>query len=185
MCERRSPMRAKLLLILFAGAAFGAGLWGFRYVSQGTLTVPTPASAGTLSDIAFPDVTGKMRSLSEWSGKILIVNFWATWCPPCKEEMPEFDRLQQEFGSRGIQFLGVALEDGDAVRAYLQHKPVGYPILIGEAGGTEWAETLGNTLQVLPFTVIFDGAGRVVQTKAGPYKRSELTELFGRLLGPN
>jgi len=178
-------VRAKAFLILFGLAAFAAGIWGFRFVNSAEVVAPAAPRATALAAMAFPDVTGRQRQFSEWSGKILIVNFWATWCPPCKEEMPEFDRLQTEYGPKGVQFVGVALDDADAVGAYLQHSPVGYPILIGEAGGTEWAEKLGNTFQVLPFTVVFDRSGTVVQAKAGPYTRGELVALFERLAARN
>jgi hypothetical protein len=95
--------------------------------------------------------------------------------------MPEFDRLQTEFGAKGIQFIGIALDEPQDVRAFLQRSPVGYPILIGEPGGASWAEELGNGLQVLPFTAVFDAAGRLAQDKAGPFTRRELVDLFDRL----
>jgi thiol-disulfide isomerase/thioredoxin len=174
-------VRSRIFFVLFGLAAFAAGIWGFRLVNSADSPASSAPPARDLRQVSFPDVNGTMRTLSEWSGKVLIVNFWATWCPPCKEEMPEFDRLQTEFGAKGIQFIGIALDEPQDVRAFLQRSPVGYPILIGEPGGAAWAEELGNGLQVLPFTAVFDAAGRLAQAKAGPYTRRELVDLFDRL----
>jgi thiol-disulfide isomerase/thioredoxin len=170
-----------VFLILFSLAAFVAGVWGFRLVSPAQSANAADNSAKTLANVSFPDLTGKVRSLSEWEGKILVVNFWATWCPPCKEEMPEFDKLQKEYSSRGVQFIGIALDEPKDVEQFLRHSPVGYPILIGEPGGVAWAEELGNAMQVLPFTVVFDQGGHRADSKAGPYTRNELVGLFDRL----
>lgn len=178
-------MRSRVLVVLLGLAAFAAGIWGFRLVGSAEEDGDGAPPMRELRQVAFPDVTGRMRSFAEWSGAIIVVNFWATWCPPCKEEMPVFDQLQRELRDRGVQFVGVALDEPDQVRQFLQRSPVGYPILNGDPGGVAWAESLGNTLQVLPFTAVFDRSGTLAQAKAGPFTRDELLELFDRLAKPN
>ena len=95
------------------------------------------ASAATLLALTLPDVAGKEEPLGQWRGKLLIVNFWATWCEPCREEMPEFVRVQREFGSKGLQFVGIAVDETDKVRRFAGEIGLNYPALIGGFGAME------------------------------------------------
>jgi thiol-disulfide isomerase/thioredoxin len=171
-------MRSRVLIIVAGLAAITLGQWTYRWM----YAAEVPATP--LRQLSFADPSGQPHALSEWSNKLLVVNFWATWCPPCKEEMPEFTRLQSEFAARGVQFLGIAIDERKDVKAYLERFPVNYPILMGDSRGVEWASELGNTLQVLPFTAIFDRSGRMVTTKAGQFSRDELLKALTDLGDP-
>jgi thiol-disulfide isomerase/thioredoxin len=161
----------KLLFILAALAAMGLGMLARGWFSDAPAAVPDLT-------IEFPDAAGQRHRLDEWKGKILVVNFWATWCPPCLEEMPEFVSLQDELGPSGFQFIGIAIDDADSVARFLASKPVNYPILIGEDGGEAWAAQLGNRMNVLPFSAVFDPTGRLVHVQAGRFGRADLLRVI-------
>jgi thiol-disulfide isomerase/thioredoxin len=112
---------------------------------------------------------------------VLIVNFWATWCAPCREEMPMFMRLQAEQGAKGVQFVGIAVDNADKVRDYAADLKLNYPTLIGGFGAMELSKTLGNAIMALPFTVIIDRAGKVAHTQLGPLKEEQLRSILGQL----
>ena len=120
------------------------------------------------------DTEGVSQSLAQWPGKILVINFWASWCPPCREEMPAFSRLQKEYATNGVQFVGISLDSADNVIAYAKQYPVSYPLLIALAEGSEMTRMLGNSSLVLPYTVVLD-AGRVARlAKAGRISERDL-----------
>jgi len=130
-----------------------------------------------------PDLDGKARSLAEWRGQVLAVNFWATWCGPCVEEIPELVRLQDAFGDRGLQWVGVAVEDDtDRISAFAAEMGMNYPNLIGEDAGLDLAAKLGNRVAAMPFTVIFDRNGDVVFTRKGKVRYDEVVEVIEPLL---
>jgi thiol-disulfide isomerase/thioredoxin len=126
-----------------------------------------------------PDPEGKDQSLAQWKGKILVVNFWATWCAPCREEMPMFMRLQDAQRAKGVQFVGIAVDNVDKVRQYASDLKLNYPTLIGGFGAMELSKTLGNSVMALPFTVIVDRSGKVAHTQLGPSRRSNCSRSSG------
>jgi thiol-disulfide isomerase/thioredoxin len=117
---------------------------------------------------------GRMKLPSAYSGRPQLINLWASWCGPCIEEMPELDRFAHQQGSDGVQVIGIALDDADAVRAFLQKIPVRYPILIDAAGPADAGVQLGNVKGVLPYTVLLDAQGRLVKQKIGPFRDGEI-----------
>lgn len=142
---------------------------------------PAPAGAG---ELRLPDLEGRSRSLSQWRGQPVLVNYWATWCGPCIKEMPELDafaRAQPRAG--GVQVVGIALDEAGSVKAYLARKPVRYPILVEavEYGDSGSSARYGNTHGVLPYSVLLDAQGRVVRSKAGPLTEAELAAWQGAL----
>ncbi len=160
----------KAILMLVALAALAGGVFAQRWISA----VSRQDSAASL-EIAFLDLEGKPHLLSEWKGKILIVNVWASWCPPCVEEMPEFAKLQSELGARGVQFVGILVDDeAEYAREFLKASPVNYPILDGTIGGREWSAKLGDDAGVLPYSVVFDAAGKRIHEEAGRFTREEV-----------
>jgi thiol-disulfide isomerase/thioredoxin len=138
--------------------------------------------AAALLAVAMPDASGKEQPLGQWKGKVLVVNFWATWCVPCREEMPEFVKIQRELGERGLQFVGIAIDQPDKVEAFASELGLNYPALIGGYGAIELSKTLGNRLGALPFTVIVDRSGHVVHTQLGPIKEASLRSIVSQLL---
>jgi thiol-disulfide isomerase/thioredoxin len=141
-----------------------------------------PPDASALLALSLPDAAGKEQSIGQWRGKVVVVNFWATWCAPCREEMPEFVRAQTEFGSRGLQFVGIAVDQADKVEQFARDLGLNYPTLIGGYGAVELSKTLGNRLAALPFTIIVDRQGRVVHTQLGPLKPDQLRSIVSKLL---
>jgi peroxiredoxin len=141
-----------------------------------------PRDASALFSLSLPDTSGQQQSLSQWRGKVVVVNFWATWCAPCREEMPEFVRAQREFGPRGLQFVGIAVDEPDKVAQFAKELELNYPALIGGYGAIELSKTLGNQLSALPFTIVIDRTGAVARTQLGPFKSDKLRSTIDNLL---
>ena len=136
----------------------------------------------SLLGISLPDTKGQEQPFAQWKGKVVVVNFWATWCVPCREEMPEFVRAQQELGGRGLQFVGIAVDQPDKIDAFAAELHLNYPTLVGGYGAIELSKAMGNRLGALPFTVIIDRAGRVAHTQLGPLKEAQLRSILTQLL---
>jgi thiol-disulfide isomerase/thioredoxin len=134
----------------------------------------------TLPAISLPDRDGVTRALSEWKGRPLVVNFWATWCGPCREEIPLLKALRNERSRDRLEIVGIAIDQRDAVLKYARDIGIDYPILIGEKDGYAAAESLGVAL-VLPFSVFADSNGRIVTLKIGELHANEAAFILDRV----
>ncbi|HEX7935903.1 MAG TPA: TlpA disulfide reductase family protein [Paraburkholderia sp.] len=112
-------------------------------------------------------VDGKSQSLSVLKGRPIVVNFWASWCGPCVEEMPELSQLQRDYAKKGIQFVGLGVDSEKNVQSFLQKVKVAYPVYVTGFGGADLARAFGNTAGGLPFTVVIDANGNIRSTKLG------------------
>lgn len=135
---------------------------------------PTEIAPGALYAVSYPGLDDQMHALGKWQGKVIVLNFWATWCVPCLEEMPIFERVHKKFTEKGVVFVGLAADDKSKVTSFLQANPVSYPILIGDFEALEVARRLGNRQAVLPYTAIVDRNGKVVHSKVGAFTEAEL-----------
>lgn len=158
------------LILIFAvvGGSAGFLLGGYVYDNP-----PAPAGVErigideTVPDFELIQSTGQRRRLSEWRGKLVIVNYWASWCPPCIEEMPMLDRYAKTHADRDVVVLGIAEDDPDAVQSFLLRHPVDYPILIGAGQFPGSSMQLGNSRGVLPYTAVLGSDGTLVDRHAG------------------
>lgn len=113
--------------------------------------------------------TGGQRRLDEWPAPVVVVNFWATWCPPCLREIPAFMALQSRYGERGVQFLGVALDQADAVAPFVAERELNYPVVLGDDQVIRMMQHFGNTIGGLPYTVVLRN-GAVAYTHQGEWE---------------
>src|SRR5512138_2832805 len=160
--------RKRLFLVLPALAALAAGVW----LAQSRQAAHVPAAA--LWQLDFPDVAGQRQPLARWRRQMLELNFWASWCAPCREEIPDFVALHREFAPKGVEFVGIAIDSPAQVRQFLQTLPVSYPVLIGEGAALNLARQLGDAGGALPYTIVFDRDGKVVLTRLGRLPRATL-----------
>ena len=167
------PARRSWLLAGVGAAAALAGAGGAYWRDRG-VAQQAAADSGWLWALAFPKLDGGELQMASLRGRPLVLNFWATWCPPCVKEMPEFDRFHRQFSSQGWQVLGLALDSPTPVREFLVRTPVGYTIALAGFGGTEVSKRLGNAQGALPFTAMFDGRGRLLQRRLGETSFKEL-----------
>ena len=178
-----SPVGPGRRRLLTAGVAAGAVLAGGALAWWRQSATPVAAGSADAANgnpldslwalsLARPE--GGELALATLRGKPLLINFWATWCPPCVRELPEIDRFHREFGPRGWRVLGLAIDGPTPVREFLARVKVGFPIALAGLEGTELLNQLGNPQGGLPFSVMIDGAGRVVQRKLGETHFDEL-----------
>ncbi len=130
----------------------------------------------------FPDVNSKPQAFKQWQGKVIVLNFWATWCPPCREEMPELSELYSQYQNKNVIILGVAIDEMALVKEFNTEAKISYPLLIAEESGMEIASGLGNNKGVLPYTVIINVDGSVAKTYFGRITKPLLEETLLNLL---
>lgn len=148
--------------------------------SAGAVTEAAPLTlAATLPSISLPDREGIVRSLDHWQGRSLIVNFWATWCAPCRREIPLLEQLQAVHAAEGFQVIGVAVDYRDKVLAYAEEMKIGYPLLIGEQEALDAAAAFGVDVIGLPFTVFSDNQGRIIAAHMGELTEAEAGVILG------
>ena len=159
-------------------AGAGAAWWKFQ-PHQAAHDVPpeVPAkAAATFWNMSFDSPDGKPIAMSSFRGKLLLVNFWATWCPPCVEELPLLDFFYQENKDKNLQIVGLAIDQPSAVRTWLQTRPLNFPVGMAGLGGMKLSKSLGNSAGVLPFTVVFGVSGELLHRKVGKVLPEELVQ---------
>jgi thiol-disulfide isomerase/thioredoxin len=192
-----SPGSRIALAVLLVAAAGPAGFLSYRLLASTHSIAPPivrelpvherapvgPAVADDqIPDLTFPDAQGTVRHLSSWRGQPLLVNFWATWCEPCRREIPLFESLRRDPDGRRLQVVGIAVDERDAALKYARAMGIDYPILIaGEDGGLKAIGAFGMGAAVLPFTVFADAQGRIVSVKVGELHPDEAHLILARL----
>ena len=176
----RRPLRTVLVgafAVLFAGAGFLFYQWraGDR--------APDPVAAGQMVMAArLMGLDDRLQPVEQWRGKVLVINFWATWCAPCREEIPVFIKFQDQYQARGVQFVGIAIDQKERVAPYARDIGINYPVLVGGIETMDFARQVGNRAGVLPFTLVIDRSGTVVTSVAGVLKPEKLENLLQPLL---
>ncbi|HEX6834397.1 MAG TPA: TlpA disulfide reductase family protein [Rudaea sp.] len=170
--------RTNLLIVAVAVLGAALGLLAGTQLDFSPSRIPSGMTVlktgDARSDLHLPDTQGTPRRLSEWDGKLVLVNFWATWCGPCREEMPLLDQKRGELQAKGFEIVGIAIDDAQSVRAYLKDNPVEYPILVGEDSDPDPSLLFGDSRGVLPYSVLIGRDGRIVAQRAGSFSENEL-----------
>ena len=177
MSRRGQALVLVVLAAAFACAGFLFYQWRAGDLAQGPGTAGEVLFATTLKGL-----DDQPQPLDRWRGRVLVVNFWATWCAPCREEIPAFIELQRKYADRGVQFVGIAVDQIERVRPYARDIGINYPVLIGGMDGIDLARSVGNRAGVLPFTLVIDRQGAVSQAMIGIVKPDRLEQIFKKLL---
>lgn len=168
--------------VLFGGVAILFAVFGIFFANQRLSPVPAQSSAvSSLLSQSLKDANGQEQQLGQWKERALIVNFWATWCAPCVDEMPELSALQQEISSQNIQILGIGIDSASNIADFAKKYRISYPLYVGGINGSELSRALGNQGGGLPFTVIIGRDGQVKKTYLGRLKMDELRKSLSGL----
>ncbi len=180
-------MNIRNYFIIAVGGALVGAVSGFAwraFDSAPEPSVPAPVAMVKQIDVipgfSYPDTEGRQRHSHEFANKVMVLNFWATWCAPCRKETPEFVALQEDFGDR-VQFIGIAIDDLEPVREFGETYNVNYPLLLGDMEAIAMSRQLGNRYEGLPFTVVATPGGKVVLRHTGGIEREQLEPLLKKL----
>lgn len=166
-------MKRNIATILVLGTlATAAGI--YFGMQKFTPVMPQSAAVSELFGQKLADVHGLAQPLAQWRGKQLVVNFWATWCAPCVEEMPELTRLQTELAGKNTQIIGIGIDKAENIAQFAARLHISYPLYVAGTNGTELSRLFGNQAGGLPYTVVIDPDGRVKATFLGRLKMDEL-----------
>lgn len=175
-------MNRRLQVGIFLLVAALAGLAGY-YLKQASLSSPASAAAARkLMLSSLTDPNGKLQAFSQWQGQVLLVNYWATWCTPCREEVPALKKIQSKYASKNLKVVGIALDNAVKVREYAAEMSIDYTLLIAAAESLTLSKDLGNQAGVLPYTVVLDRTGKVAYTHAGAMTQAALDAVLAPLL---
>lgn len=163
--------RSRLLLgvIAVVGLLLGLGAAMHRFSSMNN-----DAATDALFRQTFSDADGRPQPMKQWQGQLVVLNFWATWCAPCVEEMPELQKVQDDYAARGVAVVGLGIDNVSAIRRFRDEQRIALPLLVAGAGGSEIARQFGNQSGALPYTVLIEPDGRIVQARLGRIPDREL-----------
>ena len=171
-------MRRRDALIL-GGVGVAAAAAG---IVIGPLFVQSQSGAADLQAASFPDLSGTSQAMERWRGKVLVCNFWATWCAPCREEMPLLQQTRQKYVGNGVEIVGIGIDHAVKIREFALQFGISYPLLVAETGGVDLMRKLGNGEGALPFTVIADRHWAIAYRRLGILRREELQSALDRLV---
>ncbi len=177
----------RILVIALVGLLVGA-LTGIGIKMYQTKQSVRPAKAAVLErlpEFAYPDLQGRLRHGSEWRGNILVLNFWAAWCPPCREETPLFVDLQEQYARDNVRFVGIAIDDREPVADFADTYGVEYPILLGDLEAVALSHRLGNRNDALPYTVVAEPGGRILARFTGGVSREQIEPVIRQAIENN
>ena len=163
-------------LLCTVSAAAGLGAWYWLQLQRAA------DAQAQRPDLEFRDLDGRAQKLSQWDGKLVLLNFWATWCAPCLKEIPHLVEMQREYGPRGLQVVGLAIDQRELVTRFAERLRINYPIMLGEAELFGVMDQLGDELGALPFSVLIAPDGRIVERRWGALTREEMVEMISQRL---
>jgi thiol-disulfide isomerase/thioredoxin len=166
----------------FTSTCFAALLCGWILAAHGTDRSSDSVAGHRRPAFDLPDVHGKAVSMGRWDGRIIVLNFWATWCGPCRTEIPLLNTLQKDYAARGVQIVGVAVDNAVAVQQFMRSVPIDYPVLIGEQAAIEIIGAYGDNSGVLPYTVFINSTGDIDSTAGGALTDEYARKSIERLL---
>jgi thiol-disulfide isomerase/thioredoxin len=172
-------MRSIILIAVACIIAAAAGFGFYHYAHQGSRATSEPMPPG----LKLNDLDGKPHTLDEWHGKLVLLNFWATWCTPCLHEIPDLVKLQKQYAARGLQIVGPAVDDPDSVKSMLTPLGIDYPVLTESPDlMIDLMEKLGNGPGGLPFSLLVSPDGRIIRRQLGEFGSGELEGLIQKNL---
>jgi len=172
-----ASIAAGVILLLF-GAALLVGRLESEPSASNAVNRGADATASVIYATSFPDLAGKQQPIAQWSQRLLIINFWASWCAPCLEEVPLLMRMQQKYQDRGLQIIGIAADSQVNAAKFAQKLAINYPTLPDEGRAIAFSRRAGNRLGLLPFSVVLGADGKIVMTKLGVFDDLELETLI-------
>jgi thiol-disulfide isomerase/thioredoxin len=167
-------MKRRTGLLLFTAGTLAAGL---GLAVNWWRSEPAIAADGATADFfgsSFPDADGVLQPLAQWRGRPLVVNFWATWCPPCVEEMPDLQTIRDAYRDQGIEVIGIGIDSAGRIADFRDKYLLTLPLLVAGVGGSELNRALGNSSGALPYTVLIGADGRVRERHLGQVKPDQL-----------
>lgn len=173
--------RFPITIFLAALLGAGAGIGGYLYYDLSQ----TRALADKRPAFQLPDLDDRLQSIEQWDGQVLVLNFWATWCPPCVREVPMLVELQHELGRKGLQIIGIAVDKREVTQEFVDQAKVNYPILYGVQNALEVSQLYGNEVGALPHTAIIDRQGLIRHVFQGELERDALEAVLTPLLQEN
>lgn len=166
--------------LLIGAAGVGAAVLGGL---AGALVSQSRSGAAALLAARYPDLDGQVRRLLDWQGRVVICNFWATWCAPCREEVPLLVAAKRQWASKGVEIVGIGVDSADKIREFAKTYQINYPVLIADGSALELIRKLGNRAGGLPFTVVLDRTGGLVGQHLGALSEADLRRLAESLFG--
>jgi len=171
------PDRRELLAL--AGVGLAAAVAG---AVLGPFALQSGSGASALLSTVFPDLAGQPRRLRDWRGKVAVCNFWATWCEPCREEIPLLITLYDKYRDQGVNVVGIGVDKLQNIVEFAAKLKITYPLLVGDMRALDLMRSLGNAAGALPFTAILDRQGAVTYRKLGAFRQGELDSVLTDLL---
>jgi peroxiredoxin len=166
--------------LVIAGVGLAAAAAGALF---GAFALQSRSGAAELLAARFADLDGRPRRLREWQGSALLCNFWATWCAPCREEVPLLVAAKQQWLPPGAEIVGIGIDSVDKIQEFAENYKINYPLLVAGATAIELIRRLGNRTGGLPYTVVLDRSGVLVKSHLGALREGELRQVLARLRG--